>query len=49
MTSIENIILSAFLAFLLSWRWDMPPEARALQDVAAAAETYPLFAVEYTK
>lgn len=49
MTTIENIIAAAALALLLSWQWDMPSESQALQDVAAASETYPLFAVEDTK
>lgn len=49
MTRIENLIMSLALAALLSVQWDMPPEPQALIDVAAAAETYPLFAVEDTK
>jgi len=49
MTSIENIIAAAALALLLSWQWDMPPESQALQDVTAAAEQYPIYAIEDTK
>lgn len=48
MTSIENFILAGALALLLSWQWDMPPEAQALQDVANAAAQYPFFAIEDT-
>lgn len=48
MTTIENIIAAAALALLLSWQWDMPPEAQALQGVANAAAQYPIFAIEDT-
>lgn len=48
MTTIENFILAGALALLLSWQWDMPSESQALQDTAAAASQYPIFAIEDT-
>jgi len=49
MTRIESIAAALALAVLLSVQWDMPPESQALQDVAEAAATYPIFAIEDTQ
>jgi len=46
MTRIGSLAAALALAFLLSMQWDMPSESQALQDVAEAAATYPIFAIE---